>query len=727
MAEVGRAYFVSGQGEELPSFYTKAHVESLKPDVNEPKNLVLIYGESFERTYFDERLFPGLTPELRKLEDNSLSFTNIHQLPGTGWTIGGMVASQCGVPLVASSGGNSMEGLNKFLPGAYCLGDVLADWQYRLNFIGGADVDFAGKGDFYRTHGFDKVDGVKTLGKKTPDADYRNAWGLHDDTTFSFVKDRFLELASNEEPFALVTLTLGTHHPDGFLSKGCKERPYENGEEPMLNAVHCSNRMIADLVDFIMQSDYADNTLVVVLSDHLAMNNSVSDQLDKGKRRDLFMVHEAGLEADKVSRPGSTLDVAPTILSLMGFKVQELGLGRSLLGSEKNFVENNSEHPESIRDLYAGIKSLWMFPSLEDGVSLDAENNKIKIADQEFGLPLLLKLNKDYNIDDVLVSEELYKHLDVIGRDSPFAWFDQCQTFDFSEQSADSEGVCVFHAQGSHNVGAVKAYGQRQSVELSFNDFKKLFSEAADKRSDASIAERFSSSALGGHVVVNGDSVGADDYQDVLADLKGHVTLKAVPLADKKFVKWKGVDGDKKYRKTISLKAHELLASKEPLALVAPVFDNNVSSTTGRPAFRSAWAGIASKENGVIASFLSPGNTDQSIARLARPLAGGVDVDIRSVGGFTPANQDHYINVAGENVEKPGRGLKLVILDASGDVISSKLYDTHASKEESQALMTAIDAAEPDSLLIFATQDEFTRSMTPGLLNALEELGFAFE
>ena len=60
-----------------------------------------IYGESLERTWFDNNAFPNLTPELGALKNESLDFSHTAQLPGTDYTIAGMVASQCGIPLFA--------------------------------------------------------------------------------------------------------------------------------------------------------------------------------------------------------------------------------------------------------------------------------------------------------------------------------------------------------------------------------------------------------------------------------------------------------------------------------------------------------------------------------------------------------------------------------------------------------------------------------------------------
>ena len=48
-----------------------------------PKNLVFIYLESVERSYFDEETFPGLMPRLSVLARESLDFSNISQVDAT--------------------------------------------------------------------------------------------------------------------------------------------------------------------------------------------------------------------------------------------------------------------------------------------------------------------------------------------------------------------------------------------------------------------------------------------------------------------------------------------------------------------------------------------------------------------------------------------------------------------------------------------------------------------
>jgi phosphoglycerol transferase len=59
LLDIGRAFYSNQSG--TPSDYIDIKKASLPEN---PKNLVFIYLESLERTYFNERIFPNLLPEL---------------------------------------------------------------------------------------------------------------------------------------------------------------------------------------------------------------------------------------------------------------------------------------------------------------------------------------------------------------------------------------------------------------------------------------------------------------------------------------------------------------------------------------------------------------------------------------------------------------------------------------------------------------------------------------
>lgn len=349
------------QSNRIPEHYVESPTISFKKS---PKNVVYLYLESMESTYFDETLFPGLVPNLTALQSQAISFSDIGQVSGTGWTIAGMTASQCGIPLVMPTDNDEMPTAEKFLPGAYCIGDILHNQGYQLNFMGGASLAFAGKGNFYSTHGFDRVDGLEELVGQLPDKEYQSAWGLYDDSLFALAKSRFDYLAQSKQPFGLFLLTLDTHKPKGHISQSCANVEYADGSNPILNAVHCADKMAADFIQHIRQSKAFDNTVLVVGSDHLAMRNSAWDQLQQAdQRRNLLMVFAKNQSPTVIKKPGSTLDIAPTVLSMLGANSEALGYGRSLLALQPSLVELDTPI-EHILDQGRGyLASLWVDPA----------------------------------------------------------------------------------------------------------------------------------------------------------------------------------------------------------------------------------------------------------------------------------------------------------------------------------------------------------------------------
>ncbi len=211
---------IVGDTADFTTYYKapKKTVQGKRP------NLVYIYAESLERTYFDTELFPGLADELNALRTDSIDFSNTQQLPGTGYTIAGMVASQCGIPLFAPFDGNASSAVSTFYPENVCLGDVLKAAGYSNYFYQGAELAFAGKDTFLKSHGFDHVYGFKELREQVADPSYKNDWGWYDDSVLDVVYGKFVELSKQRQPFSLFTLTVDTHHPDGFISAGCSKK-----------------------------------------------------------------------------------------------------------------------------------------------------------------------------------------------------------------------------------------------------------------------------------------------------------------------------------------------------------------------------------------------------------------------------------------------------------------------------------------------------------------------
>ena len=321
----------------------------VKVDLVKPKNLVLIYVESLEDSYKDPALFgKNLLSGLDYFKGTS--FGSFKQAPGTGWTIAGITATQCAVPLKSVSlydGNDQGQNIKSFLPNAVCLGDILHDAGYYNVYMASDALAFSGKGKFFQDHHYDEVLGRDELKGNLKPKDM-NFWGLYDDDLLSLVKAKLIQLHAQKQPFNLTFNTIDTHGPDGHFSKYCKA----HGIKDFPGIVECTSNQVAELVLFMKRSGYFKDTNVVILGDHLAMENPVSDKLDTIKERHVFNRFISAKPVTKNREDVLHFDMFPTILEFVGFKVEggKLGLGFTAI-SKNTDLPPATEYEDMNEDL----------------------------------------------------------------------------------------------------------------------------------------------------------------------------------------------------------------------------------------------------------------------------------------------------------------------------------------------------------------------------------------
>lgn len=328
--------------------------KSINFNLTKPKNLILIYAESMEKTFSDKSIFKKNL--IQALDDlDGMVIENLIPMPGTGWTIAGIVSSQCGIPLktVALGRENTMGQIYKnFLPSAFCLGNVLQKYGYKNYFIGGAPKSFAGKDKFLYSHGYQSVIGNEELreNKEFNELDFHN-WSLYDHALFSVARSQLDELYDKGEPFNLTILTLDTHAPHGYASLPCKSE-IQNINPDITSVIECSANEIARFVTYIKDKGYLDNTVIVILGDHLFMGSSIAE-LNNHKDRTLY---NKWISADKIvkfnRRTINPFDLTPTILDFMNIEVEgaRFGLGFSALNT-KNIQPPDIMYKELLENL----------------------------------------------------------------------------------------------------------------------------------------------------------------------------------------------------------------------------------------------------------------------------------------------------------------------------------------------------------------------------------------
>lgn len=339
-------------------------------DKTKQKNLVLIYVESLEQGYSNSTVFgEDLLSDLNELKkDKAQSFNNYIQAPETGWTMGGMVATQCGVPLrgLGIFTGNDMGNASRFVMGAKCLGDVLKEHGYTNVYMQGSSANFAGTRKFYFEHGYDEVYDKEQWSERYSDGEM-TSWGLSDASLFIEGLNKLEKLNQAQKPFNLTLTTIDTHQNDGVLSNICKKEGFKDSLDQI---VKCTTKHVSDFIKEAERRGLLNNTVLIVTGDHLAMNGSSTiDKLNASGNRHVFnlilLPDNQKVRADFLDRQIIHFDFYPSMLEMMGAKIegQRLGVGVNFLGESFRTAE---EHQNLMTGLGVGkshkYMALWIPP-----------------------------------------------------------------------------------------------------------------------------------------------------------------------------------------------------------------------------------------------------------------------------------------------------------------------------------------------------------------------------
>ena len=316
-----------------------------------PKNVIHIYLESVERTYAQIPSAKTAFRYFHDLEQRGLTFTNVGQVFGTDYTAAGLVASQCGAPLLPN-GMNDLKnkiwqnkekdfGSDKFMSNVTCLGDVLKSHGYNLSYINGSDLRIFSKGEIFSSHGYDHVFGINSLANAESEP-RQNVWGLDDEFLFEKAKSEIDHLKDLGKPFVLTMLTLSTHGPDAFLDATCDNTKINDSLIPA--AIECTANHINDLIIYLEQQGLMQDTIVILQSDHLAMRNTLASELgqySEESRKNLFTILGADYSG-QYDKAGAAVDIFPTILEVLGFKIADntAHLGRSLISAKPTLAQS---------------------------------------------------------------------------------------------------------------------------------------------------------------------------------------------------------------------------------------------------------------------------------------------------------------------------------------------------------------------------------------------------
>lgn len=335
---VGLPKYAAAQldGRSFAAYYTTPELGAAP---EHSRNLITIYLESMENTYGDADLFGrNLLSELDEATDGWARYDTLTQYPEGGWTMAGIVSTQCAIPLksrllVEGIDPNKFgEQMENYLPGATCLGDLLADAGYSNTYVGGANTRFAGKDTFLGDHGYRAIRG-REWWEAGEDPSEISVWGLSDHRMFAHAAETLDALRATGRPYHLTMLSLDTHEPGGVYPS-CST----DDAVPMATAITCSTRALAGFLAHLEEVGALEDTVVVVMGDHLkstAEGGFYKTELDGTADRTIVLRIWSPDPVEFSRERADQFSVLPTILELMGFEPPEgrAGLGVSFVGS----------------------------------------------------------------------------------------------------------------------------------------------------------------------------------------------------------------------------------------------------------------------------------------------------------------------------------------------------------------------------------------------------------
>lgn len=317
----------------------------------EKRNLIMIFVESLETSlfnkdeggYWDYDVIPELSSLLN--DKDSVVFYGsdksqlLSMISGASWTTASLVANNTAVPFKLRIDGSKYHS-KSFMNGTYALGDMLKDNGYYNEVISGATVEFGGVHEFYTGHGdYEVLDDKLVLDYGfSVGADDLGNWGINDNYLFQVAKERLNVISKNDQPFNLSLITIDTHFVDGFVGNYSETKFNEQYE----NAYATTSRLIYDFVKWVKKQSYYKDTTIMIVGDHLSMQN---DFFDKRGASDRYVysciINPRSKTGNFKNRVYTALDTYPTILYSIGADIpgNKLGLGVNLFSDKKTLAE----------------------------------------------------------------------------------------------------------------------------------------------------------------------------------------------------------------------------------------------------------------------------------------------------------------------------------------------------------------------------------------------------
>jgi phosphoglycerol transferase MdoB-like AlkP superfamily enzyme len=324
-------------------------------------NVVLISVESLSAEFLgvfgNDR---GITPNLDRLAREGLLFTHLYAT-GTR-TVRGLEAIALSVPPTPGHSIVKRPG-NDHL---FTLGEVFHEKGYEPLFLYGGYGYFDNMNAFFGGNGYTVVDRTALA---SHEIHYENIWGVADEDLFALtLRELDRRHAAGTRFFAQV-MTTSNHRPFTYPA-GRIDIPSRSGRD---GGVKYTDWAIGHFVEEARKRPWFDDTVFVVVADHTHLGRGRTDLPIENYHVPLIVWSPRHVPPGRVETVASQIDVAPTLLGMLGFSYTSRFFGQDVL-------REGAAHP---RAFMANYQTVGLY---QDGLVVELKpGRRVRVVDAATG------------------------------------------------------------------------------------------------------------------------------------------------------------------------------------------------------------------------------------------------------------------------------------------------------------------------------------------------------
>jgi phosphoglycerol transferase MdoB-like AlkP superfamily enzyme len=312
---------------ELPSLSKRAPIYQ-----GQPKNLVIILEESLGAQFVSSLDGIPLTPEIDKLNADGWAFKRLYAT-GTR-SVRGIEAVITGFTPTPS---RAVVKLDKSQKDFFTIASLLNNKGYETQFIYGGESHFDNMKSFFLGNGFTDIVDFDDI----ENPQFVASWGASDEDLFIQADIELTELHNRKQPFFSFIFTSSNHDPFEIPEGVITPIEYTENQLQKYNAKELLRHKAIQYADYALgkfiakakTQPYWENTIFLVVADHDARAMG-SDLVPINNFHIPGVILNSGVAPKLDGRVVSQIDLAPTLLSLMGVENQSPMLGHDLTNPE---------------------------------------------------------------------------------------------------------------------------------------------------------------------------------------------------------------------------------------------------------------------------------------------------------------------------------------------------------------------------------------------------------